>query len=135
MAVASLTLGHLDATLTSSGRVVVENKRSNLRCCDSCMSRKEPMSTPVTHDATRHRFETEVDGHVGYIEYHMAGNAMSIDHTIVPSEIGGRGIAGALMKTALDYARAEGLKVIPACSYAAAYLVKHPEYEDLRNSN
>ncbi len=93
------------------------------------------MSAAVKHDATRHRFETVVDGHTGYIEYHMVDAVMSIDHTIVPSEIGGRGIAGTLMKTALDYARAEGLKVIPACSYADAYITKHPEYEDLRNSN
>ena len=90
------------------------------------------MTTNVQHDAARHRFETVADGVTGYVEYSLGEGTLSIDHTIVPSEIGGRGIAGALVKAALDHARAEGLKVNAACSYADAYISKHPEYEDLR---
>ena len=90
------------------------------------------MSTTIQHDAARHRFETVADGVTGYVEYSLEDGAMSINHTIVPSEIGGRGIAGELVKAALDHARAEGLQVIAACSYADAYITKHPEYEDLR---
>ena len=35
------------------------------------------------------------------------------------------------MRTALEYARAESLKVEPACSYAAAFMERHPQYADL----
>jgi predicted GNAT family acetyltransferase len=49
----------------------------------------------------------------------------------VPAEVGGRGIASALVRAAMDAARAEGWKVVPACSYAAAWMQKHPEYRDL----
>ena len=45
--------------------------------------------------------------------------------------VGGRGVAGDLVKAALDYARAQGLRVVPACSYSAAYVQRHPEYADL----
>ncbi|HET8797191.1 MAG TPA: GNAT family N-acetyltransferase [Thermoanaerobaculia bacterium] len=45
--------------------------------------------------------------------------------------MGGRGIAGALVKHALDDARARGLKVIPRCSYVRAYIEKNAEYRDL----
>lgn len=88
----------------------------------------------ITHDAALKRFETQVEGVTGYVEYSLQDGAMSIDHTIVPSEIGGRGIAASLVKAALDHARAEGLKVIPACSYSDVYMQRHPEYEDLRKA-
>jgi predicted GNAT family acetyltransferase len=56
---------------------------------------------------------------------------MTITHTGVPPEVGGRGIASALVQAALDVARAEGWKVVPACSYAAVWMQRHPDYLDL----
>lgn len=88
--------------------------------------------TDIAHDQASHRFSTEVDGETGYIEYERAGEVMIITHTIVPSAIGGRGIAGALVRAALEYAKAQGLKVNPQCSYADGWMRKHPEYEPLR---
>jgi predicted GNAT family acetyltransferase len=56
---------------------------------------------------------------------------MTITHTGVPTALGGRGLAGEITKFALDHARAQGWKVIPQCSYVAAYINKHPEYTAL----
>jgi predicted GNAT family acetyltransferase len=89
------------------------------------------MDTPVTHDTSSHRFKAVVEQHESHLEYALRDNVMVILHTIVPPEVGGRGIAGQLVTTALEYARAHGMKVDPKCSYAAAYLKKHPEYADL----
>jgi predicted GNAT family acetyltransferase len=89
------------------------------------------MSFQITHEAGAGRFTTQVDGHLAELVYRQDGHHLSIDHTGVPDAIGGRGIAGALVKAALDYARGEGLRVIPACSYSAAYIRQHPEYADL----
>ena len=86
----------------------------------------------IRHDAAEHRFSVVVDGHVAEIDYHMSGNTMVITHTGVPGAIGGRGIAGDLVRATLDWARAEGLKVVTACSYSQAWVDKHPEYADLR---
>lgn len=85
----------------------------------------------VTHHPVPGRFLAEVDGHQAHVDYEMAGDTMRITHTRVPSEIGGRGIAGDLTRTALDHARKEGWKVEAVCSYAQDWLRKHPEYSDL----
>jgi predicted GNAT family acetyltransferase len=86
----------------------------------------------IRHDAAAQRFSVLVDGEEGLLEYIAGGHAIVITHTAVPAAIGGRGIAGALVLAALEYARANGLKVIPRCSYAARYFDTHPEYAELR---
>jgi uncharacterized protein len=85
----------------------------------------------VRHDSSHRRFIAVVDGHEAGLEYEQRGDVLSLTHTGVPPEIGGRGVAGDLMRTALEYARTEGLKVQPACSYAAAFMERHPQYADL----
>lgn len=89
------------------------------------------MTATIAHDPASHRFSTEKDGHVAELLYHLSGRQLVIDHTGVPTPIGGQGIAGELVKAALDHARASGLRVVPACSYSATYIQRHPEYADL----
>ncbi|MGH8025223.1 MAG: GNAT family N-acetyltransferase [Pseudoxanthomonas sp.] len=89
------------------------------------------MSLQINHDPGSRRFSARVDGHEAELLYRQDGARLIIDHTGVPEAIGGRGIAGELVKAVLDYARAEGLRVVPACSYSAAYVQRHPEYADL----
>ena len=55
-------------------------------------------------------------------------------HTEVDEQFAGRGYASALARTALDYARANNLKVIPTCPFVRKYLERHPEYDDLRDT-
>ena len=86
----------------------------------------------IRHDAAHHRFVTEVDGHTAFVEYEPGDSAIAITHTIVPQDIGGRGIAGQLVRAAALHARNEGLRVDPICSYADAWMRKHPEFDALR---
>jgi predicted GNAT family acetyltransferase len=81
----------------------------------------------VSHDPGARRFTTEVEGSRARLDYTLAGRDMTITHTLVPPEIGGRGIAAELMSAALNTARAAGWSVTAACSYAAAYMAKHPQ--------
>jgi predicted GNAT family acetyltransferase len=90
------------------------------------------MSPTIEHDRDAHRFETIVDSSRCELDYTLAGDVMTITHTGVPAAVGGRGIAAALVKAALDAARSEGWGVVPACSYAVAWMQRHPEYDDLR---
>ena len=53
------------------------------------------------------------------------------EHTLVPKEIGGRGVAGKLVEALIADARAEGWKIAPDCSYVAAAFRRHPEWADL----
>jgi predicted GNAT family acetyltransferase len=86
----------------------------------------------VRHYPDRRRFETSVDGHDCEIDYELAGKVMTITHTGVPAAVGGRGISGEMMRFALDTARTNGWKVVPACSYAAGFMRRNPEFDDLR---
>jgi hypothetical protein len=81
----------------------------------------------IEHDTATHRFSTQVEGLQAVLDYTLAGDVMTITHTGVPAPIGGRGIAADLMQAALKAARAAGWKVHPACSYAAAYMRRHPD--------
>lgn len=86
----------------------------------------------IRHDKAAGRFETTVDGHTGFVEYVLSDSVMDIRHTIVPPAVEGRGIAAALVKSALEYARECGFKVRPSCWYAELYIRRHPQYADLR---
>lgn len=88
-------------------------------------------SFDLHHDPMAHRFSTRLEGHEAELLYSLRGDRMVIDHTGVPDAIGGRGVAAALVKSALEHARAQGWRVVPACSYSAAYVQRHPEYADL----
>ncbi len=88
-------------------------------------------SLDVHHDADARRFHTRVDGHEAELLYSLRDGRMTINHTGVPDAIGGRGVAAALVKSALELARAQGWRVVPACSYSAAYVQRHPEYAGL----
>lgn len=89
------------------------------------------MTFDITHDRLTQRFTTTVEGVLCVLEYRLHDNVMTITHTGVPEAVGGRGIAAALATAAFEAARAEGWKVVPACSYASAFIQRHPEYADL----
>lgn len=86
----------------------------------------------VTHEAHRRCFETIVDGLRCELDYVLDGDVMRITHTGVPRPLEGRGIAAELVRTGLSWARNQGLKVNPVCSYVAVYMRRHPEWSDLR---
>ena len=53
------------------------------------------------------------------------------EHTLVPRELEGRGIAGKLVDALVADARAQGFRITPQCSYVAAQFRRHPEWADL----
>jgi predicted GNAT family acetyltransferase len=89
------------------------------------------MSHEVRNNEQESRFEVAVDGDVAVSEYHREGNTITFTHTIVPESMEGKGIAGAIVKAALEHARSEKLEVVPQCAFVASYIKRHPEYEDL----
>lgn len=93
----------------------------------------QPQQTPdIRHEPEQGRFSTTVEGHLAELVYEMHDGVVRIVHTGVPPEIGGRGVAAALVRNALDFARAQGYKVRPDCAYAAQYFQRHPELGTLR---
>ena len=90
------------------------------------------MDTQISHRPERHRFEATLDGAHGRIEYRLGPGRMTIVHTEVDPSLEGRGVAGALVRAALDHARAQGLKVEPQCEYTHSWMDRHPETATLR---
>jgi len=89
------------------------------------------MTRAIEFNENQQRFEWTEDGALSVLDYQLNGNVMTITHTGVPEAVGGRGIAADLTRHALDTARSRGWKVRPVCSYAAVYIKRHPEYQDL----
>ena len=85
----------------------------------------------IHHNTASNCFELTLEGHRCVLDYTLRGNIMTITHTGVPNALGGRGLAAELTKFALSHAQTQGWKVIPQCSYADAYIKKHPEYAAL----
>lgn len=90
-----------------------------------------PTTRAVTHEPAAQRFVHLEDGHVCVLEYVLHDGVAIFHHTEVPSAVGGRGVAADLVHEGLETARAKGWKVRPTCSYVAAYMRRHPEYQDL----
>ena len=92
----------------------------------------EPGAPPVViHNAAAQRFEVPLGGEFARADYRVDGNVMRMMHTEVPPDQEGKGIAGALVRAALAYARAQDLKVAPLCSYVRSYMQRHPETHTL----
>ena len=85
----------------------------------------------VVDNTARSRFELEEQGLVAFADYHLRGGQLVIPHVEAPPALRGTGTAGRLMAGVLDIIRERGLKVVPRCPYAAAFIRRHPEYRDL----
>jgi len=82
----------------------------------------------IEHDKENGIFRMVVDSVTAYVSYRIVDGGLDIRHTIVPEELGGRGIASALVKAAYDYALENGYKPVATCSYAVVWLQRYPEY-------
>ena len=87
--------------------------------------------TPTEHRPAESRF-LQIHGDLeAELTYRRSDDVIDFVYTGVPSQLGGQGIAGRIVKVGLAFARAEGLRVRPSCSYVRHYITKHPEYADL----
>jgi predicted GNAT family acetyltransferase len=77
------------------------------------------------------RYEIRVGDEIGFLEYSRQPWGMTLVHTEVPKELEGHGLAGKLVKHAMDDARLKDDRVIPLCPYVRTWLERHPDYSDL----
>ena len=89
------------------------------------------MPDAVRENKAQHRFEMDVGGDLAVAHYSLASGVMTLTHTEVPPALQGQGIGSRLVRGTLEAARAQGLKVVPRCSFVSAYLGRHPEFNDL----
>ena len=74
-----------------------------------------------------------VKGEKPYLRYQVdsENQVMKLLETYVPSELRGRGIAKLLVEEAIKYAREQGLKIEPVCSYTIYYFVRNPDKREI----
>jgi predicted GNAT family acetyltransferase len=82
----------------------------------------------VRNNRDQGRFEIDLDGQLGILEYEIAEGRMIMPHTEVPVAQRGRGYGERLARAALDYAREQSLTPEPLCPFVRAFIARHPEY-------
>lgn len=86
----------------------------------------------VTRQQGPDRFEITSEGQVaGFLQFVDEGQQRILFHTEVGKEFGGRGLAGVLVREALEQTRTEGLRAVAMCPYVAAFVKKNEEFADL----
>jgi len=86
-----------------------------------------PDTSDVIDEPDKHRFRYNEDGIDAQLVYRADADRLILIHTEVPDALGGRGIAGRLVRAAIDRARASGETVLPWCPYARKWLQDHPD--------
>lgn len=81
----------------------------------------------------RGRYWTETDAGEAELVYSLSQNGrMTINSTFVPIDARGGGVALALVRRAVEDAKAAGRKVDPVCPYVDRVFDRHPEWRELR---
>ncbi|MCW2522273.1 MAG: hypothetical protein JWO63_608 [Frankiales bacterium] len=79
------------------------------------------------------RYELRVGAElVGLADYVERGGVVVIPHTETRPDFGGRGLAGQLVRYALEDIAAQSKRVEPACSFVELFLQRNPEFASLR---
>lgn len=85
----------------------------------------------VTDNTARNQYEMPIEGQIVFARYRRTGDTVAILHVESPVALRGTGAAGRLMQGIVDLARQNNEKLVPLCSYAAAWMKRHPETADL----
>jgi hypothetical protein len=82
---------------------------------------------------TKGKFYIEADGkEAAMMHYVWAGDdKFIIDHTEVNEQFEGRGLGKQLVKAAVLYARANGIKIVPLCPFAKGIFDRVEEFRDV----
>ncbi len=95
------------------------------------MSAAEDVTVTDVPDDRRYEARSG-DALAGFAVYLRSHELIAFLHTEVDDAYEGRGVGSALARTALDDARAQGLRVLAVCPFIDAWITRHPAYENLR---
>ena len=86
----------------------------------------------ASHEEAKNRFVLTFDGVEAEMTYQTAPDGtIVIDHTGVPEQIGSLGLGKKLAEKAVEFAKAKGIKIVPACPFMRDYMLKRPETHEL----
>ena len=85
----------------------------------------------VVHNPAQKRFEMQLGDQIAMVKYILGSSEIIFTHTEVPQAFEGQGLASKIAKVAVEYAKAQGLRIRPLCPYMSAYIKRHPEYHSI----
>ena len=86
----------------------------------------------IQHDQEHHMFFIKLKNSHAHLNYTLVEkDVIEMTETYVPVEARGMGVAGTIVKHALEHAKNERLKVIPSCPFIERYIQENTEFEDL----
>ena len=86
----------------------------------------------VVHEPARRRFVAQSGERESQLVYlRVDQDIVDFRSTYVHPSVRGKGVGEKLVREALDWARGEGLRVIPSCWFVDTVVRRHPEYEAL----
>lgn len=92
---------------------------------------EEAKAVEVVRNEDEERWEADLGNALAVLTYGESEGKLYLLHTEVPPEAEGRGVGSRLVKAALEHARGAGMKVVPLCPFAKAYMQRHRDYDDL----
>ena len=96
------------------------------------MTDTENLKIDREEGAAKGRYSVLLDGLEAAMTYSRAGESLIIiDHTEVPDALRGRSVGQALVRRAIEDARAQGRLILPLCPFARAQIARHPEWQDV----
>lgn len=91
-------------------------------------------SDPIEHETGDHRgtYFIRRDGkRLAEMTYTRSATVTIIDHTSVDDALRGTGAGRRLVAAAVEWARAEGIRLLPLCPFAKSVFDKTPSYADV----
>ena len=91
----------------------------------------DPSKVEVIHNKEKKQFEMQLGDQIAMVKYILGSSEIIFTHTEVPEEFEGHGIASKIAKVAVEYSKAQGMRIRPLCPYMSAYIKRHPEYQSI----
>lgn len=88
------------------------------------------MTATLSFDPAQDRYEMDFGGGTVFANVRCDGEILHIDYVEAPPALRGTGAAGTFMKALMEKVKADNLKVIPLCGYAATWISRHSEYKE-----
>lgn len=94
----------------------------------------DPIEITRSDETTHGAYTATVPGAARQAEltWTARGGVRFANHTYVPQEARGKGVAMKLVEALVEDAREQGFRVEPVCSYVVAAFRRHPDWADIR---